>query len=83
MGVFNFIRYFIQTSELMESVRKVEDSLRRLRVARAVGGAQQVGGAGKTDDDKIRHQVHLDIQEYTTQVILTSLHQNIFFEVSG
>ncbi|VDO11040.1 unnamed protein product [Rodentolepis nana] len=52
----------------MESVRKVEDSLRRLRVARAVGGAQQAGGAGKTDDDKIRHQVRLDTQEYIDQL---------------
>nr|CDS32998.1 oligomeric Golgi complex subunit 2 [Hymenolepis microstoma] len=60
--------YFTQTSELIESVRKVEDSLRRLRVARAVGGAQQAGGAGKTDDDKIRHQVRLDTQEYIAQL---------------
>ncbi|VDL19283.1 unnamed protein product [Hymenolepis diminuta] len=60
--------YFTQTSELVESVRKVEDSLRRLRVARAVGGAQQAGGVGKTDDDKIRHQVYLDTQEYIAQV---------------
>lgn len=49
-------------------MRKVEDSLRRLRVARAVGGAQQAGGVGKTDDDKIRHQVYLDTQEYIAQV---------------
>ncbi|VUZ53022.1 unnamed protein product [Hymenolepis diminuta] len=60
--------YFTQTSELVESVRKVEDSLRRLRVARAVGGAQQAGGVGKTDDDKIRHQVYLDTQEYIAQL---------------
>ncbi|CDS41124.1 oligomeric Golgi complex subunit 2 [Echinococcus multilocularis] len=60
--------YHTQTSELMTSVRKIEDSLRRLRVARAVGGTQQAGGAGKTDDDKIRHQVHLDTLEYISQL---------------
>ncbi|KAM7540050.1 hypothetical protein Aperf_G00000036271 [Anoplocephala perfoliata] len=74
--------YFTQASELMESVRKVEDSLRRLRVARAVGGAQQVGGVGKTDDDKIRRQVHLDIQEYTSQALrLPSSRSN--FQTTG
>ncbi|KAL5111185.1 Conserved oligomeric Golgi complex subunit 2 [Taenia crassiceps] len=60
--------YHTQTSELMVSVRKVEDSLRRLRVARAVGGAQQAGVANKTDDDKIRHQVHVNTLEYASQL---------------
>nr|VZI24732.1 unnamed protein product [Spirometra erinaceieuropaei] len=53
--------YQAQTEDLLASVKKVEDSLRRLRVARS--GAT-VTNATQTDDDKIRHQVHLDTTAY-------------------
>lgn len=70
------VRYHTQTSELLTSVKKVEDSLRRLRVVRAVGGAgggQNTGGTnGKTDDDKIRHQVHIDTDAYACAVCAVS-----------
>ncbi len=64
-------RYHSQTSELIASVKKVEDSLRRLRVARAAGGGQSTGSGGKTDDDKIRHQVHLDTLAFIENVSCT------------
>ncbi|VDN15579.1 unnamed protein product [Dibothriocephalus latus] len=53
--------YQAQTEELIASVKKVEDSLRRLRVARS---GSTVSSAAQTDDDKIRQQVHLDTTAY-------------------
>ncbi|BHF58647.1 Conserved oligomeric Golgi complex subunit 2 [Sparganum proliferum] len=62
--------YQAQTEDLLASVKKVEDSLRRLRVARS--GAT-VTSAAQTDDDKIRHQVHLDTTAYAKHLETLSL----------
>lgn len=62
--------YQAQTDDLIASVKKVEDSLRRLRVARS---GSTVTTAAQSDDDKIRHQVHLDTTAYAKHLETLSL----------
>lgn len=48
------------------SVRKMEDSLKRLKKARGTGTNASLHGV--TDDDKIRLQLIIDIDSYGEQV---------------
>lgn len=57
------IRYSSTTNDVLTSVKKMEESLKRLKR----GKASQTAG-GMSDDDKIRLQLHLDVQEYGKQV---------------
>ncbi len=60
-------RYSELTSELLTSVQMTEESLLKLKSYRkslAPSGA----GSGMTDDNKIRLQLALDIEEFTVQV---------------
>jgi len=59
-------RYLAVTSDVLTSVKKMEESLRRLRTARGTGSAG--GSQGMSDDDKIRLQLCLDVKELRTQV---------------
>ena len=59
-------RYLVITSDVLTSVKKMEESLRRLRTARGTSSAG--GSQGMTDDDKIRLQLCLDVKELSTQV---------------
>jgi len=59
------------TSDLLATVKKTEDSLMRLKKTKRKGKAgEQQGGEGtegksaRTDEDKIRLQLLLDVQEY-------------------
>ena len=56
-------RYFSTTNDVLTSVKKMEESLKRLKRGKA---SQSVGGM--SDDDKIRLQLYLDVQEYGKQV---------------
>ncbi|CAH8486454.1 unnamed protein product [Schistosoma turkestanicum] len=66
--------YTVQLSEVSTSVRKMEDSLRRLRNVRHGSSqisnqSQSVNDSGKFhSDDKIRHQLYLDAKAYSDQV---------------
>ncbi|CAL8086731.1 unnamed protein product [Calicophoron daubneyi] len=64
--------YHSQLTELIISVRKMEDSLRKLREARrGTSTGNQVAGANSStysDDDKIRHQLYLDTCAFRDQV---------------
>ncbi|XP_071080140.1 conserved oligomeric Golgi complex subunit 2-like isoform X1 [Haliotis cracherodii] len=59
-------QYFGVTSEVLSSVKKMEDSLKRLKKAR--GTDKTGGGQGISDDDKIRQQLIIDIANFGEQV---------------
>ncbi len=65
-------RYLTISSELLTSVKKMEDSLKRLKALRRpsevalASMASQQGGV--SDDDKIRLQLSLDVNFYGKQV---------------
>jgi len=59
--------YFVQVSEVLNNVTKMEESLKKLKKVRersgAAGreGAEPRAGGGLSDDDKIRLQLYLDV----------------------
>ena len=57
-------RYYEITSEVLTSVKRTEDSLLKLRRKRQ----SLVPLGGMSDDNKIRLQLALDIEEYSSQV---------------
>ena len=57
-------RYYEITSEVLTSVKRTEDSLFKLRRNRQ----SLLPAAGMSDDNKIRLQLALDIEEYNSQV---------------
>ncbi|KAG1653562.1 Conserved oligomeric Golgi complex subunit 2 [Nymphon striatum] len=68
-------QYLSITSDVLTSVKKTEDSLKRLKKARerpssAVIGGQNASNNSMTDDDKIRHQLFLDVEHYGHQITL-------------
>ena len=63
-------RYLTISSELLNSVKKMEDSLKRLKALRrtsevAIASSQQ---GSVSDDDKIRMQLKLDVNFYGKEV---------------
>ena len=58
-------RYGEKVSQVLTSVQKMEESLRKLKKSRAGAAAAPAGG---TDDDKIRRQLALDVTELGTQL---------------
>ena len=56
------------TAEVLNSVRKMEESLKRLKKAR--GSNTSSSAQGMSDDDKIRLQLYLDVKEYDEQVMI-------------
>jgi hypothetical protein len=64
-------QYLAVTSDVLTSVKKMEESLKRLKAAR---GTSSAGGAqGMSDDDKIRLQLYLDVKEFGTQMAVAGL----------
>lgn len=68
--VFLVFRYYETISEVLSSVRKMEESLKRLKQARKGASATSSAGAngGPTDDSKIRLQLALDVEYLGEQV---------------
>ena len=69
------LRYQAIANDLLESVRKMEDSLRRLRkvrpdrsIASNLSNLANQPTAQMSDDDKIRLQLHLDMVEFGNQL---------------
>lgn len=56
------------SKEVLTSVQKIEDSLKRLKRGKANQNIQQKNNQSMTDDDKIRLQIILDIEAYAKQV---------------
>lgn len=63
-------KYFGDIKQVMESVNKVSSSLIRLKK----GANKATADAATTDDDKIRSQLILDVQEFQRQVQLLPVH---------
>lgn len=58
-------------SDVLTSVQKTEESLRRLKNLRERSGSAQQGSAsasGMSDDDKIRLQLHVDICAWCDEI---------------
>lgn len=69
-----FDRYYTAVSDVLTSVQKTEESLRRLKNLReksAAAAAANQGSSpssGMSDDDKIRLQLHVDICSWCTEI---------------
>lgn len=64
-------RYFSAVSDVLTSVQKTEESLRRLKNLREKSGSAQQGSSatpGMSDDDKIRLQLHVDICAWCDEI---------------
>uniref|UniRef100_A0A4W4E958 Conserved oligomeric Golgi complex subunit 2 n=1 Tax=Electrophorus electricus TaxID=8005 RepID=A0A4W4E958_ELEEL len=62
-------RYFETISDVLSSVRKMEESLKRLKQARKTTMASTAGAsAGPSDDTKIRLQLALDVEYLGEQI---------------
>uniref|UniRef100_A0A665U814 Conserved oligomeric Golgi complex subunit 2 n=1 Tax=Echeneis naucrates TaxID=173247 RepID=A0A665U814_ECHNA len=63
-------RYYETISEVLSSVRKMEESLKRLKQARKSASTTTTAGSngGPTDDSKIRLQLALDVEYLGEQV---------------
>ena len=64
LQIFSYFSHEETTCEVLLSVKRMEDSLKRLK--RGKSSANLVGNM--SDDDKIRTQIWLDIQQLTKQV---------------
>lgn len=61
-------KYYETVSDVLNSVKKMEESLKRLKQARKTTPTNPVGpSGGMSDDDKIRLQLALDV-EYPTSI---------------
>ena len=58
-------RFFVMADELIETVRKTESSLKKLKNRNAVGATSDSGSM--SDTDKICRQLFLDVGEYARQ----------------
>lgn len=67
LNVFSSLadQFHTVTSDVLTSVKKMEDSLKRLKKGR---GTEKTGTQGMTDDDKIRQQLIIDICYYGDQI---------------
>lgn len=64
-----YFRYFETISDVLSSVRKMEESLKRLKQARKTATTSTAGAnAGPSDDSKIRVQLALDVEYLGEQV---------------
>ncbi|XP_067278091.1 conserved oligomeric Golgi complex subunit 2 [Pseudorasbora parva] len=62
-------RYFETISDVLSSVRKMEESLKRLKQARKTATTSNIGhNAGPSDDSKIRLQLALDVEYLGEQI---------------
>ncbi|XP_071784531.1 conserved oligomeric Golgi complex subunit 2-like [Asterias amurensis] len=60
--------YLIISTELLSSVKKMEDSLKRLKALRKTDAAAATTQQGTSDDDKIRLQLALDVRFFGEQI---------------
>ncbi|XP_036916105.1 conserved oligomeric Golgi complex subunit 2 isoform X2 [Sturnira hondurensis] len=64
-------KYYETVSDVLHSVKKMEESLKRLKQARKTNPANpsgSSGGGGMSDDDKIRLQLALDVEYLGEQI---------------
>ena len=71
-----FLRYLSITTDVLTSVKKMEESLKRLKKAKSgqnLASSASSSNLGLSDDDKIRLQLFLDVTEFGNQVTHTQL----------
>ncbi|XP_013171139.1 PREDICTED: conserved oligomeric Golgi complex subunit 2 isoform X1 [Papilio xuthus] len=59
------ISYYKYVEDVLTSVQKTEESLRRLKQIRDMASQQNIESTGTTDGDKIRLQLNVDVLSYT------------------
>ncbi len=64
-------QYLSITNDVLTSVKKMEESLKRLK--RGKGAGSSAGSQGMTDDDKIRLQLFLDVKDLGQQITTLGL----------
>lgn len=72
-------RYYTAVTEVLTSVQKTEESLRRLKNLRERGGTGPTPATnerqGMSDDDKIRLQLQIDVIHWTNEIESFGIHQ--------
>ncbi|XP_077342696.1 conserved oligomeric Golgi complex subunit 2 isoform X2 [Lithobates pipiens] len=61
-------KYYETVSDVLSSVKKMEDSLKRLKQARKTAFSSNSNNGGVSDDNKIRLQLALDVEHFANQV---------------
>ncbi|KAM5163878.1 conserved oligomeric Golgi complex subunit 2 [Mantella aurantiaca] len=61
-------KYYETVSDVLSSVKKMEDSLKRLKQARKTAFSSNSTNGGISDDNKIRLQLALDVEYFVNQV---------------
>ncbi|XP_026279723.2 conserved oligomeric Golgi complex subunit 2 [Frankliniella occidentalis] len=70
-------QYYICVSDVLTSVQKTEESLRRLKKMRERNTQAALGeGRGHTDDDKIRMQLAIDVNSFTAEIEKLGVERN-------
>ncbi|XP_075982646.1 conserved oligomeric Golgi complex subunit 2 [Anticarsia gemmatalis] len=69
------VSYYKYVEDVLTSVQKTEDSLRRLKQIREINSPQSSDNAGVTDGDKIRLQLNVDVVSYGK--LADTLHLNV------
>jgi conserved oligomeric Golgi complex subunit 2 len=68
--------------ELLTSVQKTEDSLRKLKQIRdkntTSGQSSTTGGQSVSDDDKIRLQIQQDLKHFASEVSVLDFYSKAF-----
>ncbi|KPJ01490.1 Conserved oligomeric Golgi complex subunit 2 [Papilio xuthus] len=59
------VSYYKYVEDVLTSVQKTEESLRRLKQIRDMASQQNIESTGTTDGDKIRLQLNVDVLSYT------------------
>jgi hypothetical protein len=85
----SYFSYYELCSEILSSVKKMEDSMQRLRRVRESSKALPTmtqsmpapGTDSMTDDNKIRMQIQYDVNAFTSEVILFCHFCHLFFLV--
>lgn len=73
-------RYHSAVSDVLTSVQRTEESLRRLKNLRERSGTANTGGnassSGVSDDDKIRMQLYVDISAWSDGIERLGIDRN-------
>lgn len=78
----SFYRYYTAIDDVLTSVQKTEESLRRLKNLREKSTAlsssmtTSTSSSGMSDDDKIRLQLHVDVLHWTNEIELLQINRN-------
>uniref|UniRef100_A0A8D9BCH3 Conserved oligomeric Golgi complex subunit 2 n=1 Tax=Cacopsylla melanoneura TaxID=428564 RepID=A0A8D9BCH3_9HEMI len=68
--------YFTSVREVITSVQRTEESLRRFKKIREKSGGDNAKSGGVGDEEKIKQQISLDVKHYQSVVVKTGLKMN-------